>query len=350
MSIVRINASKPYDVEILPGLFGSLGACAAPLVKGRNAMLVSDDVVAPLYAEKAVESLRQSGFTVASYIFPHGETSKNGETYLGLLNALASHRLTRSDLVVALGGGVVGDLAGFAAATYLRGIAYIQVPTTLLAMVDSSVGGKTAIDLSAGKNLAGAFYQPRYVLCDPELLTSLPADILQDGCAEVVKYGILGSSQLFFRLERAPVREQLPYIIETCVRMKQDFVSRDEFDTGIRQALNLGHTIGHAVEAASNYSLSHGHCVAIGTAMITRAAARMGYCSGTTCERIISLLKHCALPVNTNYSAEQLFQLAISDKKCQGGTLTLIIPRAIGQYALVKIMVNDLLPWIKAGA
>lgn len=349
MSTISVKASVCYDVEIAPGLLSLLGQKTAPLVSGRSAALVTDDVVAPLYAEQARVSLEAAGFTVCTYAFPHGERSKNGATYLHLLDFLAEHRLTRTDLLVALGGGVPGDLAGFAAATYLRGIAYVQVPTTLLSMVDSSVGGKTAINLPAGKNLAGAFYQPRLALCDTDTLSTLPREVFRDGCAEVIKYGILGSRPLFSLLQGGPDRQQWPEIIAACVRMKRDTVEADEFDTGRRQLLNLGHTLGHAVEAGSGFTLSHGKSVAIGIATITRAAARFGFCTPGTRDEILNLLRLYGLPVESPLEPEVLYQAALGDKKRQGGSLTLAIPREVGRCTLHAIAVEELRRWIAAG-
>ena len=192
MRSIHIAASREYDVHIGSGLLDELGARAAQVLRGRNAVIVTDSNVAPLYLDRALASMRAAGFNAEGYVIPAGEASKCGTTYLNLVNFLAERHLTRADGLVALGGGVVGDLTGFAAATYLRGVGLIQVPTTLLACVDSSVGGKTAIDLPAGKNLCGAFYQPWLVLCDPETIESLPDSVLSDGCAEVIKYGMLG--------------------------------------------------------------------------------------------------------------------------------------------------------------
>ena len=251
MNTVHISASRGYDVLIGHGLLPSLGERAAKVCKGRTACIVSDDTVAALYEKTARTSLEQAGFTVFTYVFPHGEQSKCGETFLKLLSFLAANHLTRSDLLVALGGGVTGDLTGFTAACYLRGIACIQVPTSLLAMVDSSVGGKTAIDLPEGKNLCGAFYQPNLVLCDIDTLNTLPDDIFRDGCAEVIKYGVLGSEALFSHLHG---ELDLMAVVTQCVDMKRAIVEDDEFDTGTRQLLNLGHTLGHAIEAGANFT------------------------------------------------------------------------------------------------
>ena len=349
MRTIRVSASRSYDVVIGPGLLRLLGQFAADCTKGNQAALVSDDIVFSLYGNQAVASLEQAGIQVCTYVFPHGERSKTGDNLLCLLNFLAENRLDRSCFLVALGGGVVGDLAGLAAAIYLRGVAYIQVPTTLLAMVDGSVGGKTAIDLPAGKNLAGAFYQPNCVLCDTDVLTTLPENILRDGCAEVIKYSILGNSVLFKQLQNTDLRKNLEPVITACVEMKRDLVSQDEFDLGARQLLNLGHTIGHAVETSSSFLLSHGQSVAIGTAMISRAAAKQGYCSQTSCNAIVALLEQYSLPTTTGQTAEALFAAASGDKKRHGATITLVVPREIGHCQLLQIPVVDLKIWISAG-
>ena len=256
MNAVTVRASRQYDILIGQGLLPTLGAEAKKLGKAQKICVVSESSVYPLYGAAAEESLKSAGFSVVSYVFPAGEESKNGQVFLDLLNFLAENRLTRSDLIVALGGGVVGDLAGFAAASYLRGIRFIQVPTTLLAAVDSSVGGKTAIDLPAGKNLAGAFCQPSLVLCDTDTLNSLPLDIFRDGCAEVIKYGVLYDTKLFAHLEEKGLSFDREAVITRCVELKRDVVMEDEFDTGARMKLNLGHTVGHGVEAKSHFAIS----------------------------------------------------------------------------------------------
>jgi len=266
-----------------------------------------------------------------------------------LVNTLAESKLTRSDLIVALGGGVVGDLAGFAAATFLRGIRFIQIPTTLLAMVDSSVGGKTAIDLPAGKNLCGAFCQPSLVLCDTNVLNTLPQDTFRDGCAEVIKYGILYDYKLFNHLRYKGLDFDREQVITRCVELKRDVVMEDEFDTGTRMKLNLGHTIGHGVEARSNFGITHGKAVAIGMAIISRAAIKMKMFDQADCNALVSILENFGLPINTEYTADELFAYTLSDKKRSGGTVKLIIPRAIGCCDIVPTPVNELKSWIEAG-
>ena len=349
MKTVHISASRGYDVQIGAGLLDTLGQQAAALLKGRSVCVVSDDSVAALYLERAKTALEIAGFTVFTYVFPHGEQSKSGENFLKLMNVLAESRLTRADGLVALGGGVTGDLTGFAASCYLRGVPYIQVPTSLLAMVDSSVGGKTAIDLPAGKNLCGAFYQPVLVLCDTALLATLPEQIFTDGCAEVIKYGVLGDRQLFDELKTG-IRDKLEAVVATCVDAKRAVVEEDEFDTGRRQLLNLGHTLGHAVEANSNFTLSHGQAVAIGMAMIARAAVNQGLCTEETRDEVISLLRQYGLPTETNQSADSILATALGDKKRRSNTITLIVPREVGLCDLHTISVDELPEWIDIGS
>ena len=343
MTTVTVNASKAYDIQIGPGLLASIGEEAKKLGKAQTVCIVSETNVWPLYGGTVQKSLEEAGFSVLSFVFPAGEENKNAGTYLELIQFLAENRLTRTDLIVALGGGVVGDLAGFAAATYLRGIRFIQVPTTLLAAVDSSVGGKTAIDLSVGKNLVGAFCQPSLVLCDTDALDSLPGDIFRDGCAEVIKYGILYAPALFSYLEEAGLAFDRERVIRRCVELKRDVVMVDEFDTGARMKLNLGHTIGHAVEANSNFALSHGKSVAIGTAIVSRAAN----CRDK--ERILAILEKFGLPTATDFSAATLAATALSDKKRTGGTVNLILPSAIGHCEISPWPVEQLESFIQAG-
>ena len=349
MKRITVSASKKYDVLIGRGLFDELGVQAAKVLRGRRVVVVSDTNVAPLYLDRALDSLKAAGFEADSYVFPAGEASKCGQTYLSLLNFLAEKQLTRADALVALGGGVVGDLTGFAAATYLRGVACVQVPTTLLACVDSSVGGKTAIDLPAGKNLVGAFYQSDLVLCDPQLLETLPPEVFSDGCAEVIKYGMLGSAELLERLLQAPVGAQLEYVVAKCVEMKRDVVEGDEFDTGRRQLLNLGHTFAHSIEAASHYAIPHGRAVAMGMRLITRAAVEKGFCPGKCLEVLETLLEKHGLPLRTDMDAESLARGALSDKKRAGGTLNLAVPCGYGESCLHPVPVEELTDWARAG-
>ena len=349
MKTIEVSASGSYQVKIGSGLLSTLGVQVAGICRSGTAAIVSDSNVWPLYGKIATESLEKAGFRVVSFVFSAGEESKNGQTYLELLNFLASRQVTRSDCLIALGGGVVGDLTGFAAATYLRGIAYIQVPTTLLAAVDSSVGGKTAIDLPAGKNLAGAFYQPRLVLCDTDTLTTLPEEIFRDGCAEVIKYGVLYDPQLFSQLMLSGPDFDRESVIARCVELKRDVVAMDEFDNGLRQKLNLGHTVGHGIEGHSNFTVSHGRAVAMGMAIVARAAAAGGLCSRADADAIVQLLERFHLPTGTDYAAEDIYRCALSDKKRSGGKVNLIVPRAVGRCDILPTPVEELKSFIEAG-
>ena len=343
MNTVTVSASKTYDILIGPGILSELGPRVRSLGKAQKVCLVSETSVFPLWGEAALSSLKDAGFDVCSYVFPAGEESKNGENLLKLLNFLAENGLTRSDILVALGGGVTGDLAGFAASCFLRGIRFVQVPTTLLAAVDSSVGGKTAVDLPAGKNLAGAFWQPSLVICDTDTLDTLPVDIFRDGCAEVIKYGILYDPKLFAHLEEKGLDFDREAVITRCVELKRDVVMEDEFDTGARMKQNLGHTIGHGVEARSNFTLSHGKSVAIGMAIVCRASR----CPDTP--RILAILQKFGLPVTTDESVQDIYNYTLSDKKRSGDTVRLIIPRRIGDCAIVPTPVHTLKSFIQAG-
>jgi 3-dehydroquinate synthase len=349
MRKLSVAASKNYDILIGNGLLPQLGGYVKALEKIQTVALVSETTVYPLFGQAAEKSLADAGFQVKSFVFSAGEASKCADTYLKLLTFLARNHLTRTDAIVALGGGVVGDLAGFAAATYLRGIRFVQVPTTLLAAVDSSVGGKTAIDLPEGKNLVGAFWQPSLVLCDTACLDTLPKATFRDGCAEVIKYGILFDRDFFDYLSGTGMEFDREYVIERCVAMKRDVVDRDEFDVGTRKLLNLGHTIGHSVEANSRFTLSHGQSVAIGTAIVARAAAAKKILSTEDCGRILKTLRAYGLPVETGDDPEILAGIALSDKKRSGGTLDLIVPEAIGSCKVLPVPVSDVLAWIQEG-
>ena len=349
MKTVKVSASKEYKVIIGTGLLDGAGERIRAIAqKAEKAAVISDDNVAPLYLETVEKSLQAQGFEVCSFVFPHGESSKNGSTYLKILNFLAANRISRSDLAVALGGGVVGDITGFAAATYLRGIKYIQLPTSLLAMVDSSVGGKTAIDLDEGKNLAGAFCQPELVLCDLDTLKTLSPDFFTDGCAEVLKYGVLGDRELFDHLKERGQDFDREYVVSRCVEMKRDHVCEDEFDNGVRRKLNLGHTIGHAIEKCSGYEVSHGRAVAIGMAMMAGVCAKHGICGADCALEIVQALKALKLPTETEFSKDTLIAPMRSDKKRNGSTVSLIVPRTVGDCDILPVNTEELLDFIKA--
>lgn len=350
MKSITVNASKQYRVLVGSGLLPQLGWHIRNICKASRIAIISDTNVWSLYGAVAVESLQGAGFNEpAIYCFPAGEESKNGSTYLAILEFLAQNHLTRSDCLIALGGGVTGDMAGFVAATYLRGIDYIQVPTTLLAAVDSSVGGKTAIDLPAGKNLAGAFYQPKLVLCDLDTLNTLPEHVFRDGCAEVIKYGVLYDSELFRHLAEFGLNFHREDVISRCIELKRDVVAADEYDLGPRQKLNFGHTIGHGVEANSGYTVSHGQAVAIGMAVVTRTAVKRNLCPESVAKELMDVLEKFALPTSTQYGAKSIYTCALSDKKRSGDTVNLVVPRAIGTCILLPTAVEALEGFIEAG-
>ena len=341
MRKITVSASRTYDIIIGSDLLDKVGELSASVISPCRAVIISDDNVAALYSQRLIASLERAGYKPEMIVIPHGEDSKSAENYIKILNFLAEIRLSRSDCLFALGGGVVGDLTGFIAATYLRGIEFIQIPTTLLSMVDSSVGGKTAINLDAGKNLVGAFYQPSLVICDYSTLETLPDETFFDGCAEVIKYGIINDSALFNKLKN-PIMPQIEDIIENCVRNKRDIVNEDERDTGVRQLLNLGHTIGHAVEKCSDFEISHGSAVAIGTVLITRAAVALGYSTDENLREIVSLFEQYKLPTKCPYDANALASVASADKKRAGAKINLVIPYGIGDCRLVPTPVEEL--------
>lgn len=348
MKTVRIKASREYDVIIERGALTRAGELALGVCPSCSACIVTDDNVDALYSDKLELSLRGSGFKVIKFVIPHGEASKSTASLVSLLEFMAENRMTRADCIFALGGGVVGDLAGFAAAVYLRGIKFVQIPTTLLAAVDSSVGGKTAVDLRAGKNLAGAFHQPSLVICDTDTLDTLSPEIFADGCAEVIKYGVIGDRPLFELVKRG-VRDNVEEIIAACVANKAKIVECDEFDTGMRQLLNLGHTVGHAIEALSNFEISHGSAVSMGMVIVTRAAVNMGLCPENDLCELISLLGSVSLPTTVNYSAKELAEAAMGDKKRLGSSISIVLPYSIGDSRLYRTEVSELCSIISKG-
>ena len=351
MREVEVRAStKTYSVYMGHGLIAGAGErIRAAVPKAEKIAIITDDNVDALYARTLERSLQTAGFETVKYVLPHGEESKNGLNYLAILSFLAEKGLSRTDALAALGGGMVGDIGAFAAATYLRGIKYVQLPTSLLAMVDSSVGGKTAIDLPAGKNLAGAFCQPEAVLCDISALDTLPENILREGCAEVIKYGILGDRELFDHMCEKGLGFDREYVIFRSVSMKRDYVCADEFDTGLRRKLNLGHTFGHAVEKLSGFTLSHGESVAIGTAVVARAAAKGGYCGESCALETEKALQALGLPTETRLSAGEAMPVMLSDKKRAGSLVNVIVPFEIGRCEIVPMDGAQLKEFISKG-
>jgi len=321
----------------------------AQVISPCKILLVSDSNVAPLYADRAEASLKKAGYAVSRFVFPAGEASKTIDTYIQLLEACACAELSRSDALVALGGGVTGDMTGFAAATYLRGIRFVQIPTSFLAAIDSSVGGKTAVDLKAKKNHVGAFWQPSLVLCDPDVFQTLSDAIFADGVAEAVKYSMIADADLLTLLEQHRIEEDIEQVVTRCVEIKRDVVTEDEFETGGRRILNFGHTLGHAVESCSQFGISHGKAVSIGMAIVCRSACKHGWLDQSVCQRILNCLEQFGLPVNTEYSSEVLFHAALSDKKRSGSSVNMILPRSIGDCTIVPVPNSELKAFIESG-
>lgn len=339
------TASRDYQVCVGSDILGSVGAVTVRTAGGARAMLVSDSHVMPLYGRTVRSSLEDAGYVVCEATIPAGEQSKNMGQLADLLERIAQAGLTRDDVVVALGGGVVGDLAGFAAACYMRGCAVIQVPTSLLAMVDSSVGGKTAVDLAAGKNLAGAFWQPSAVVADVRCLRTLSPSLFRDSMGEVIKHGVLTDRELFASLEeRALTVDDLDRMEDVVVRnviCKRDVVAADEREAGLRQTLNLGHTIGHAIEAESGYRLGHGTCVAAGLCCMARADAALGLCGQEVADRICNVVLAHGLPTSTSVPIDKLMSRSLADKKRHADTINVVAIRDIGSVEVQKVTLDD---------
>lgn len=333
--------NRSYDIKISPGLIGNLGTECVRLKLGHRCVIITDTNVGRLVAKPTFNALVKAGFSPVLIVVPAGETAKSLKSVQTCYDQLAEHRLERKSFIIALGGGVVGDLAGFVAATYLRGIPFVQVPTTLLAQVDSSVGGKVGVNLKAGKNLVGAFYQPRLVLCDLETLRSLPEREFRAGLAEVIKYGIIYDAQLFARLERdLPKLLQrnpaaLAAIVARCCEIKAEVVGQDETEVGLRAILNFGHTIGHGLEAISHYGrFLHGEAIAIGQVAAARlSAATTGF---PPCDvgRIHDLFVRAGLPTHVKLNPaghRRLFAAMQLDKKVTAGELRFVLIERIGK-------------------
>ena len=330
---------RTYPIHIGSGLLDCLGALTLESLGEIAVAVVTDDNVAPLYLDRAVKSLEDAGLQVCTITLPHGEETKCLARLSDLYTFLCENRITRKDAVIALGGGVIGDLTGLAAATFLRGVRFIQVPTTLLAQVDSSVGGKVAVDLPQGKNLVGAFYQPEFVLVDPDTLNTLTDDYWRDGLGEVVKYGCIGDADLFALLEgcapggRTALMARIDEILVHCIQAKADVVAQDEKDTGLRMTLNFGHTIAHAVETCQHYTgLRHGEAVALGMHVMTRLTEQKGLTDAGTADRLDALLSQLDMPMQLPAFDEETLVAAMGmDKKFSGKVLRVIVLNQIGK-------------------
>jgi 3-dehydroquinate synthase len=340
MNKITVRASRTYDVLIGQGNLSRIGALMPR--KPSKVALIAEERVAGLYAGIVRAGLEAAGIAVELMTFPGGEDAKSPRTLFEILEFLAGRAISRGDMLLALGGGVTGDLTGFAAAVYLRGIEFVQVPTTLLAMVDASVGGKTAVNLAAGKNLAGAFHQPSAVVIDPDVLGTLPPQVLADGVSEAIKTGAIADRGLFDQLMAGYRPADAGRVIARCIQIKRDLVESDERDTGLRQLLNFGHTIGHAVEHASGYTISHGHAVAIGMLAEARAARAIGFSREDCAAPMRRALENNHLPTHCPFSADALLEAALRDKKVRQGQIALALPVTIGRCELHPVKTDAL--------
>ena len=356
MKRVRVGlGERAYDVLIGNGLIDRAGALLQTAIPRRRTAIVTDETVAALYGERFIASLKAQGFTGRLIALPPGEETKSFDGLADLSDRLLALELDRRDVVIALGGGVIGDLTGFAAAIYKRGIGFVQIPTTLLAQVDSSVGGKTAIDTPRGKNLIGAFHQPRLVLADLDLLSTLPERELRCGYAEIIKYGLLGDAPFFAWLETNGTRvlalqpDAVAHAVHRSVEMKAEIVAEDETETGRRALLNLGHTFAHALEAETGFGdgLLHGEAVGAGMALAFRFSAASGVCSGADAKRAVAALAAARLPTRLDdiriapFAADRLIAHMAQDKKAEGGRLTFVLVRGIGEAFVAKDVEPD---------
>lgn len=346
---VKSGNLPPYDIKIESNILEKSGEMVKPLTKASRVCIITDSNVAPLYLLKVINSFKAAGFETHSFSYPAGEPSKNLDTVNKIMEAFCISKLTRSDLAVALGGGVCGDMTGFASAIYLRGIDFVQIPTSLLSQVDSSVGGKTGCDLPFGKNLCGAFHNPLAVLIDPEVLKTLPEHYITDGMAEAIKAGAIRLPQLFEIFEKG-IEGSFEQIITQSVQMKANIVERDFTEQGERTLLNFGHTLGHAIERYENYcGLSHGQAVSIGMNIITKASEKAGLTEKGTALRLERLLKKYNLPTKTDIELKTLCDLALSDKKSRGSSIKLVLIKKIGESITQEFKWNELYDFIKNG-
>lgn len=343
MKKLRVNVGAGYDIFIEKGLLSSCGEYIKNVTDAKKVCVISDTNVFPIYGDKVCQSIEEQGFEVLTYVFEAGEASKTTSTVISMVEFLAQNELTRGDIVVALGGGVCGDMAGFAAAIYLRGIDFVQIPTSLLAQVDSSVGGKTAVDLPQGKNLCGSFHQPVLVIIDPDTLDTLTPHFFSDGMAEAIKTGCIKSAPLFDRIEKEDAKDFIEDMIFDCVSIKAGVVERDEKEHGERALLNFGHTAGHSIEKLHNFStISHGEAVGIGMVMITAAGEANGITAAGTSDRIASVLKKYGLLTKDENSLKDIIENMNADKKRTSDSINFTLLHSIGDSFNQKIKYEEI--------
>ena len=354
--VIAVNTpSRSYDVHVGAGVLERVGAVARDAAGGERACVITETNVGPLYADAVEASLEAAGYKTSVLTFPAGEQHKCLATLETLLEGLAEAGLTRDDVVVALGGGVTGDMGGLATAMYLRGIQVVQVPTSLLAMVDSSVGGKVAVDLAHGKNLCGFFWQPSAVVADVRCLASIEPSLMRDSVGEVVKHAVLADPELLAELSREPLtfadcpEEKLVRIVAENVRIKRDVVDADERERGLRQTLNLGHTIGHGIEAASEFTLGHGSSVAAGLCCMARASLAKGWCKPSVYEAILAAVEAQGLPTDTRLPHDAVFDYMAHDKKRHGDSMNIVVPAELGAVEMRRVGLPELRELVELG-
>jgi 3-dehydroquinate synthase len=348
---ISVNVSKKYDVLIGRGLLADIGKLIKPICISNHVAIVTDDIVSELFLKIIESSLGKCGISSVSFIFPNGEKSKNIDTLSSILEFLAENQIRRNDTLIALGGGVVGDIAGLAASIYMRGISVIQVPTTLLSSVDSSVGGKTAIDLKHGKNLAGAFWQPSMVVCDVDIIESLPDLVFSEGMAEVIKCNLIKDLPIINWIEQGVLRSHLEDVVFYCVDLKREIVERDEYDViGVRNTLNVGHTVAHAIEKLSQYKYSHGIAVGTGIVIESQISMKMGICSPDVVKRIMTAIREYNLMIyDMPWTPEEMVDAMKSDKKNRSSDVVFELPISFGNCKEVYVNPIELKTLLKTG-
>ena len=350
MQTLTVQLQNSYDIHIQRGILRQCGEQIAAVHPCCQAFIITDSHVAPLYLPIVEQSLQQAGFSTNHLIFTAGEQSKLFDTIYDMVCAMADARMTRSDIVIALGGGVTGDMAGFASAVYMRGIPFVQLSTSLLSDIDSSVGGKTGCDLKNGKNLVGSFHQPALVLIDPDTLQTLPKRYISDGMAEAIKYGVIRDASLFADIQTQPLDQLLDRLLYTCIDIKRQIVEDDPFEHGRRKLLNFGHTLGHAIEKYYHFErYSHGEAVCIGMVQITKAAEHAGLCSPGTAQRICDAAANYQLPTQCDADLRRLCEICLSDKKRKTDSIDLILPKTIGESFIHNLPIDALYPFLAGG-
>ena len=349
MDRININGSTSYDVIIEHNILDKCGDLLREELAGSKSLIVTDSNVAVLYLGKVSDSLRQAGYETSSIVLSAGEETKNVDNYTFLLNVLSEREFSSTDLIIALGGGVIGDLVGFVAATFKRGTKFVQIPTTLLAAVDSSIGGKTAINLINGKNQVGIIRNPSIVICDPSVIATLSDSALHEAYAEIIKYGVLSGSEIINSLRRSISDGDYSDVIFRSVSIKKDIVEMDESDQDLRQYLNLGHLIGHAIEASSDYTIPHGYAIAEGLFYESKCCALAGYCKMNSHLAISDILREFGFDNFKRYSYDDLAPFLVQDKRIRDNSISIIVPESIGSCRMQSIDFSNLEAFIRLG-